>query len=92
MILVQFDSQGIPKESWDALLRPEESPFMEHDWLRAMEESKCATIDSGDCRGISLLQLSRAGTPLLHSTWSSLYRGNQCIWSVGVACVRGFTC
>ena len=39
--------QGIPKDSWDALLRPNESPFLEHDWLRAMEESKCATIDTG---------------------------------------------
>ncbi len=39
--------QGIPKESWDALLRPEESPFLEHDWLRAMETSKCATVDTG---------------------------------------------
>ncbi|CAM9827813.1 unnamed protein product [Ectocarpus sp. 12 AP-2014] len=39
--------QGIPKESWDGLLRPDESPFLEHDWLYAMEKSKCATVDTG---------------------------------------------
>lgn len=39
--------QGIPKESWDRLLRPDESPFLEHDWLYAMEKSKCATVDTG---------------------------------------------
>ncbi|CAM9283452.1 unnamed protein product [Ectocarpus sp. 13 AM-2016] len=39
--------QGIPKESWDGLLRPDDSPFLEHDWLYAMEKSKCATVDTG---------------------------------------------
>lgn len=48
--VLPIGTQGIPKESWDALLRPEESPFMEHDWLRAMETSKCATVDTGGSR------------------------------------------
>ncbi|CAN0444626.1 unnamed protein product, partial [Laminaria digitata] len=39
--------QSIPKESWDSLLRPDESPFLEHDWIYAMEESECAAIDAG---------------------------------------------
>lgn len=46
-ILSTMVVQAIPKESWDALLRPDESPFLEHDWLCAMEKSNCATVDTG---------------------------------------------
>ena len=45
--VTQLFLQGIPKESWDSLLRPDESPFLEHDWIYAMEESECAAIDAG---------------------------------------------
>lgn len=39
--------QSIPKQEWDSLLRPRDSPFLEHDWIYAMEESECATVDTG---------------------------------------------
>lgn len=39
--------KSIAKDDWDGLLRPHDSPFLEHDWIYAMEESKCATMDSG---------------------------------------------
>lgn len=39
--------RSIAKDDWDGLLRPHDSPFLEHDWIYAMEESKCATMDSG---------------------------------------------
>ncbi|CAM9732196.1 unnamed protein product, partial [Hapterophycus canaliculatus] len=45
--LLLLNVQAIPKESWDALLRPDESPFLEHDWLFAMEKSECASVDKG---------------------------------------------
>lgn len=88
--------QGIPKESWDALLRPEESPFLEHDWLRAMEESKCATIDTGDSSGglagvvlcaVNVRPMGKQGEhppSVQQLDHTSKYRGRKNIWSVGV--------
>ena len=29
----------IPRDAWDNLLTPDDSPFVEWDWLRAMEDS-----------------------------------------------------
>src|SRR5271155_1912760 len=49
----QFEAQiveGIEKisrEDWDALLEPDDSPFLEWDWLAAMEKSGSAARDSG---------------------------------------------
>jgi len=31
----------IPKDDWDALVGPDGSPFVEHDWLDCLEESGC---------------------------------------------------
>lgn len=50
MCTQSLDVKSIPKNDWDGLLQPDESPFLEHDWIYAMEESKCATMDSGACR------------------------------------------
>jgi len=35
------------RNDWDALLAPDDSPFLEWDWLAAMEESKSATRKTG---------------------------------------------
>jgi predicted N-acyltransferase len=49
----QFEAQivegmeKIPREDWDALLAPEDSPFLEWDWLSAMEKSGSAARDTG---------------------------------------------
>ena len=37
----------IPRAQWNALLGPEETPFLDWDWLSAMEQSKSAVPDSG---------------------------------------------
>jgi uncharacterized protein len=37
----------IPRAEWNALLAPEDSPFLDWDWLCAMERSASATADSG---------------------------------------------
>ncbi|HUO06495.1 MAG TPA: GNAT family N-acetyltransferase [Candidatus Binataceae bacterium] len=37
----------IPRESWDAVLTPDDSPFVEWDWLYAMEQSGSATRETG---------------------------------------------
>ncbi len=37
----------ISREAWDSLLAPDDSPFVEWDWLRAMEQSGSATRDTG---------------------------------------------
>lgn len=41
-------AQSIAKDVWDGLLRQEESPFLEYDWIYCMEESDCATVDTGE--------------------------------------------
>ncbi len=49
----QFEAQivegieKIPRDDWDALLAPDDSPFLEWDWLRAMEKSGSAARDTG---------------------------------------------
>ncbi len=37
----------IGREEWDALLAPDDSPFLEWDWLAALEESKSAVPKTG---------------------------------------------
>jgi uncharacterized protein len=37
----------LPRDAWNALLDDDDSPFIEWDWLCAMEESKSATRKSG---------------------------------------------
>jgi len=37
----------IPAAEWDALVGPEGSPFLEWDWLASLEESGCATPETG---------------------------------------------
>ena len=37
----------IPADSWDACLDKHSSPFLEHAWLRCLEESKCASPETG---------------------------------------------
>ncbi|HUA35207.1 MAG TPA: GNAT family N-acetyltransferase [Candidatus Binataceae bacterium] len=39
--------EKVPREAWDALLEPDDSPFVEWDWLYAMEHSKCAVRKTG---------------------------------------------
>lgn len=46
-VRVYGDIASIPEAAWDALLGPEGSPFMEHRWLRALEDSGCVNADSG---------------------------------------------
>jgi predicted N-acyltransferase len=48
---IEFDLHpsilDIPAESWDACLGEKSSPFVEHSWLRCLEESKCASPETG---------------------------------------------
>lgn len=37
----------IPREDWDAVLAPDDSPFLEWDWLAAMERSGSAVRSTG---------------------------------------------
>jgi predicted N-acyltransferase len=37
----------IPRDDWNALLAPDETPFVDWDWLSAMEESKSASRKTG---------------------------------------------
>jgi uncharacterized protein len=37
----------IPREAWNALLRDDDSPFLDWDWLRALEESRSAAANTG---------------------------------------------
>ena len=37
----------MPREDWNALLAPDDSPFLDWDWLWAMEESKSAARNTG---------------------------------------------
>ena len=37
----------IPKDEWNALLRPDDSPFLEWEWLYCLEEAGCATPETG---------------------------------------------
>src|SRR5271170_3123092 len=37
----------ISRDAWDSLLAPDDSPFVEWDWLRAMEDSGSAARDTG---------------------------------------------
>ncbi|HVA77750.1 MAG TPA: GNAT family N-acetyltransferase [Candidatus Binataceae bacterium] len=39
--------EKIPRAEWDAILAPDDSPFLEWDWLYAMERSGSATRKSG---------------------------------------------
>jgi len=39
--------RDVPREDWNALLAPDDSPFLDWDWLWAMEESKSATRNTG---------------------------------------------
>lgn len=38
---------SIPSEAWNACLTTHSSPFLEHAWLRCLEESKCASPSTG---------------------------------------------
>jgi len=37
----------IDRDQWDALVGPEQSPFLEWDWLQSLEESGCVSAESG---------------------------------------------
>ncbi|MGC2445069.1 peptidogalycan biosysnthesis protein, partial [Candidatus Binatus sp.] len=37
----------VSRDAWDGLLAPDDSPFVEWDWLRAMEQSGSAARDTG---------------------------------------------
>ncbi len=37
----------VPRETWDAMLGEESSPFVEHTWLDALEETGCVGEDTG---------------------------------------------
>src|SRR5207253_6910584 len=37
----------VPREDWNALVREDDSPFVDWDWLSAMEESKSAVRATG---------------------------------------------
>jgi predicted N-acyltransferase len=39
--------RDIPRDEWNALLAPDDSPFVEWEWLCAMEESKSAARNTG---------------------------------------------
>ena len=39
--------RDVPREEWNALLAPDDSPFLDWDWLWAMEESKSAARNTG---------------------------------------------
>ncbi|HEV2169849.1 MAG TPA: GNAT family N-acetyltransferase [Candidatus Binatus sp.] len=39
--------EKISRDAWDALLTPDDSPFVEWDWLRAMEHSGSASRNTG---------------------------------------------
>ena len=39
--------EKVSREAWDALLDPADSPFIEWDWLYAMEHSRCAIRKTG---------------------------------------------
>jgi predicted N-acyltransferase len=39
--------RDIPRDDWNALLDPNDSPFVEWEWLYAMEESKSAARNTG---------------------------------------------
>jgi predicted N-acyltransferase len=39
--------RDIPRADWNALLAPDDTPFLDWDWLCAMEESKSATRNTG---------------------------------------------
>lgn len=41
----------IPKSDWDSLVGPGDSPFLEYDWLWCMEESGCASPETGRAAG-----------------------------------------
>lgn len=37
----------IPREAWNGLLRPDDSPFLKHEWIWCLEESECAVPATG---------------------------------------------
>ena len=39
--------RDVPRDDWNALLAPDDSPFLDWDWLWAMEESKSAARTTG---------------------------------------------
>lgn len=38
---------AVPEEDWDRCLCSHSSPFMQHSWLRCLEEGGCATVEEG---------------------------------------------
>ena len=57
--------EKIPREAWDGLLAPDDSPFVEWDWLFAMENS-----GSGQATALSVpLGLIRFGRIRLSMRW-----------------------
>ena len=58
--------KDIPRESWDALLREDSSPFVEHTWLDCLEEAKCVGEGSGWIpRHLALYETSSQGEELI---------------------------
>jgi len=39
--------KGIPADAWDALLCPEDTPFVRYDWLESLEAAGCVTPEVG---------------------------------------------
>src|SRR5713226_897185 len=37
----------IPREAWNGLLREDDSPFLDWDWIHALESSGCAARETG---------------------------------------------
>src|SRR5438552_18052642 len=40
-LVIQPRIGDVPREAWDALALPAEGPFVEHEWLEALEETGC---------------------------------------------------
>ena len=52
----------VPREAWNAMLARDDSPFLDWDWLSAMEESRSASRDTG-WAPYHLIVMGRDGRP-----------------------------
>ena len=51
----------VPRDAWNAMLSPGDSPFLDWDWLSAMEESRSASRDTGWAPYHLIIREGRAG-------------------------------
>lgn len=56
---------AVDEREWDALVGDEGSPFLEHEWLRCMEASACASAKAGMPHRPSRLNSWQLPLPLL---------------------------